>query len=283
MEMLCPECMGPLVTRDGKTATCTLHGGEFRILYMRGLVVTSPPAPTSVSETTTGTRLEPAAEQVNNPYRAPAELTQTCVRHPGVTTGVNCAACDAGICQTCSFPQPDGSQLCPDCVGKARVVPPSWREVPEGVMCTRHPEVQAERYCKSCRKAVCATCDFALPGGVHVCPDCATKPNRALSSKRKTLIGWAYVLAIWCTVWLGLLVGGAFAEVVTDAESAEAFGLFLSLVLFIPSLIGVALAFSALDRRLANPPVVWVAVIWNGLALTVYVLLNIIGLMIMAA
>ena len=43
MELLCPECLGPLVTRDGRTATCTLHGGEYRILFLRGQLV-APPA-----------------------------------------------------------------------------------------------------------------------------------------------------------------------------------------------------------------------------------------------
>ena len=88
--------------------------------------------------------------------------------------------------------------------------------VPQGVRCARHPDVQAVQYCKSCRVAVCGTCDFALPGGVHVCPDCATKTSEGLSEKRKKPLGWAYGLAVLGT--LGTIVfflaaaGGAFDD-----------------------------------------------------------------------
>jgi hypothetical protein len=35
MEMLCPQCLSPLVSADGVTATCPAHGGSYQILFAR--------------------------------------------------------------------------------------------------------------------------------------------------------------------------------------------------------------------------------------------------------
>lgn len=280
MEMLCPECLGPLVTTDGRTARCTLHGGAYRIMFQRGQI-TLPPlteAPLVVSVAAPKTVIQPPPGTADNPYRSPVHEVQVCTRHPNVETEMNCVRCGAAICMTCGFPQADGTQVCPDCVSKVRISPSTVRLVPEGVMCSRHPQVQAERYCQSCRAPVCPTCDFALPGGVHLCPNCATKTSHGLSSSRKSLVGWSIALAIWCTLGLVVLLSGALAEAVAEPGGQEAVGIALSIFVYIPSLVGTALSLSALDRRLSNPAVVWVSIVWNVLVLAVLLLLTVVGI-----
>ncbi len=291
--MLCPECMGPMVTRDGKTATCTLHGGEYRILFLRGQpmlprpsippVVTTPAPvvsqPVASSAPVPGGQKLVEGQQAENPYRAPDGLLEKCVRHPQTTTQQHCAVCEAPICMVCAFPQSDGTQLCPDCVVQARQPMPVVSEVPEGVMCSRHPAVQAVVYCASCRQPTCATCDFALPGGVHVCPDCVTRTDQRLSSGRKTLLGWAYALAVWCTLGLILLFSGALADMANDPAGEEALGVVLWIFVFLPALIGTALSLAGFDRRLRNPPAMWVAMIWNLVIVAILVLLTVVGLL----
>ncbi|HLG16300.1 MAG TPA: hypothetical protein VJH03_17605 [Blastocatellia bacterium] len=51
----------------------------------------------------------------------------------------------------------------------------------------------------------------------------------------------------------------------------------LGLLIFAPSIAGTAMAVSAFDRRLVNPPAIWVATIWNGVVLAALILLSIIG------
>jgi hypothetical protein len=115
---------------------------------------------------------------------------------------------------------------------------------------------------------------------VHVCPDCATKTDRGLSEKRKKSLGWAYGLAVLSTLGMvGFFVAVTVAaEEVAEPGAEQAIGMFFSLFVFIPSLVGTALATSALDRRLSNPATIWVAIIWNALILAVFLLLSVVGL-----
>lgn len=107
MEMFCPECMGVLVTSDGKWANCTLHGGRYKILFSR-----SDYQPPKVVEATSS-NLPEATESSG----LDKTLQQTmCTQHPNLLANYTCKRCDAPICQTCDFPQADGSHLCPDCV-----------------------------------------------------------------------------------------------------------------------------------------------------------------------
>ncbi len=334
MEFLCPDCMGPLKTSDGKIAFCTLHGGRYEILFSRW----QAPPPQSIPQ------------------------AGMCARHPAVAAIGACGRCAAPICGTCGFPQADGSQWCPDCAtGKtpapsapaagasprpgAEEAPPAvtvsasvagsmaekadpelqeisllgagneWTAeavagarqelaargvasptelqepapvaatpafvsdlpaVGEGVMCTRHPEVQAVETCDACQSAICATCDFAFPGGAHLCPGCATAPADEMGSKRKTYLRWSYALAVWCTLGMAFLFFGSMAAT-TPAEE-EAMGAAFAFLVFIPSIIGTALGVAAIDRRLNNPASVWVAAIWNGVFLAGFLLLSVLGL-----
>lgn len=124
---------------------------------------------------------------------------------------------------------------------------------------------------------MCSTCTFDLPGGIKLCPTCATATPK-LSPKRKKLLIASYVLAVWCTIMMAGLFGGIFSGFVTDKESQELFGLLLMVLLPLPSLIGVALAVSSMDRRLPNTIAMWIATAWNGIILTGFILLIIAGI-----
>jgi hypothetical protein len=259
--------MGPMVTMDGQSARCTLHGGEFRVLLSR--FETSPP---------------PEAVPRDSGFAYTLTAGSVCVQHPNVAAVYACSLCGTPICATCAFSEADGRQLCPQCVGRLATAKPAERtrvgyapSVPDGARCVQHPHLQAVHQCKACGAFMCATCDFALPGGIHVCPACAASPQTSLSPRRKKLLIGSYVLAVWTTIAGGLLLSGIFAEVAETKEGEAILGLIFSLTMLVPSIIGTSLGFSAKDRRLPNPPAVWVAVIWNLLLLGGFVLLCIIG------
>jgi hypothetical protein len=146
-----------------------------------------------------------------------------------------------------------------------------------GVKCLRHPEVMAVLFCSICGAPVCATCDFSLPGDIHACPDCVSRPSETLSSKRRKSLVWSYALAVLSSIGLVLMLlisilGSGHGEI-----PAEALGMMFSILVLIPSIIGTALGISCFERRLKNPLAVWGAVVWNGLMLGIYILMAIIG------
>jgi hypothetical protein len=55
-------------------------------------------------------------------------------------------------------------------------------------------------------------------------------------------------------------------------------GMALMLLVLLPAIIGMGLGFSAVDRRLVNPPVLWIATIWNILIVGGFLLLCLIGI-----
>lgn len=283
----CPDCGKRYhVARKsaGKRARCSC-GAEFTIPAAK-------PAPRAVAEAAVRS---PAASVAERQTTAPTH----CVQHPDVPAAYACACCHALICRTCDFPQPDGSHLCSTCVsGKAEL--PTWQaagpapwasaggvaENPyaspftavqplRNVWCQQHPEVAAVARCKTCSAPVCGTCDFRFPGGLHLCPTCATNPSRSLSKTRKTMVVWSMLLAGWVTLFLVLLLSGALAEVVMEEAGATLMG---SLIM-IPGLIGLALACGSLEKRAGNPPIVWVTVVWNGILMAVWIILCILGMM----
>jgi hypothetical protein len=278
MELLCPECMGVLETQDGQSARCTIHGGEFRILFSRWQPPPPPPPPVEA---------DPSQQSEEIVLEPPAGAE--CVQHPEVPAVYLCKLCCRPICDTCAFAV-DGGQVCPDCFvrqSKLRVArqppiidadpPPVPVMVPEGARCVQHPHLQATQQCKSCGAFMCATCDFALPGGIHVCPACAAAPKTDLSPRRKKLVAGSFALAVWSTIGLAILFSGALANTVRSKEDEQALGLALMLLVMLPAIIGMTLGFSAVDRRLTNPAILWVAAIWNTVLLGGFLLLCIIG------
>jgi hypothetical protein len=126
---------------------------------------------------------------------------------------------------------------------------------------------------------MCETCDFVFPGNLHLCPSCAAAPKTKLSSRRKGLLIGAYALATFATLGLALVLGGVFEEMASTKSGEAALGYIFSLMVLVPSLIGMALGFSAIDRRFSNPMSIWVATIWNVVLALGFVILCIIGTM----
>ena len=243
----------------GKSVTCKKCGSAFKIELLEGDI---------------------EASMSNN--RAMQSTAIMCNHHPTIAAICSCSQCGGGICGTCDFPQADGTHLCPDCVTKPKQVAPpplhySEPEVEVGTMCAIHPQVQATQICKACGLPICNTCDFEFPGNIHVCPNCASKPEQPLSGSRKTRLVWGYVLAVFST--LALVFFLFMAPQAETEEALEAIGIAMSVFILIPSIIGTSLSVSARDRRLTNPFSILIAILWNGIILGIFVLLNIIGIL----
>lgn len=112
-----------------------------------------------------------------------------------------------------------------------------------------------------------------------MCPACAAAPrSESLSSGRRKLLVGAYILAALATAILGLTLSGVFAELASSkGPEQQVTDTLLGALMFGPAVGGVACSLSAYDRRLHNPPAVWIAVGWNGLLLAVLLLLAVIG------
>lgn len=147
------------------------------------------------------------------------------------------------------------------------------------VRCVQHPHIHATGQCKSCGAFICDTCAFDLPGGIKLCPTCATSPKTTLSPKRKKALVSSFVLAAWCTIVMVATMAGLFKQLITDKDAEQAFGMLLFIIVLIPSIIGTALGVSSMERRMNNTMAMWIATIWNGIFLVGFVLLIIIGLM----
>jgi hypothetical protein len=260
MAITCPECLSMMPADEGVCVVCPACKTEFTVLFRR-------------------------APKVAPAVAAPAVAAGDCCQHPGVAATATCMACGAAVCQTCAFPAIEpGRAYCPACASvrpNLVSVAGGWKPVlgpstaPLRMNCQRHPQVQAIHVCASCGAAVCATCDFEL-SGVHLCPKCATAPPEQMSPKRRKLVWAAMAIAIWCTLAMVLMCGGA-AFLVTDESSAGIVGLVAGVLVGIPSIVGGALGLACLDRRLGNPPIVWVAAIWNGVLMSLWLLTVVIG------
>jgi hypothetical protein len=204
-----------------------------------------------------------------------------CVNHPGKAAKYTCSICNALICETCAFAKTDGTWVCPECAATKRgaAAPKNLIRRPlvrPGVMCFKHPGVQAVRRCRVCKKPVCATCDFSFPGGVHVCPDCIENAQtRGLSSKRKRNLVISMAMGI-CSI-LGFIFALIFASTAKTSSDVEAVGAVMLIFVMIPSLIGTIVGVATLEKRLGNPWPLWLAVITNTSILGLMILLTIIG------
>jgi hypothetical protein len=263
-ELLCPECMGTLELLEGGTARCTIHGGEYKVLFHRG----------------------PQPPPAGNVPPVLAAAPGMCVNHTNLRAAFTCNRCGKAICQICAFPQDDDTWLCPLCatMSSNSLETPAHGGVSAVTLavqdrkCHLHPNVAAVQICKSCGVAMCATCDFALPGNLHLCPRCATTQRTGLSPKRKVYLVASFVLAAWCTAVMAALLAGAFQNMAESKESETAFGMLLMVILLIPAIIGTALGVSSMDRRLPNSIAMWIATIWNGIILGGFLLLMIVGM-----
>jgi len=126
---------------------------------------------------------------------------------------------------------------------------------------------------------MCDTCKFELPGGIQICPSCATTPRTTLSPKRKKMLIGSYALAAWCTLVMGALFAGVFQAMGKDKAAEQALGILLMFILLGPAIVGVALGVGVMDRRLPNTMAMWIATVWNGLILGGFILLMIVGIL----
>ena len=131
---------------------------------------------------------------------------------------------------------------------------PSWT-------CVQHVMVPALVRCALCQAPVCGTCVFEYAGGVSLCPVCIATPARRLNRGRWKLLIGSYALAGYSTIGLFVFV---VLSVSTKIEEPLASVLFVFLG-FSPALAGMAMAAGSYEKRLFNPPAVWISIVWNGL------------------
>ncbi len=283
MELVCPECLGTLIPKDAATVRCRTHGGEYKILFNR-LRRPAPPPPFLAAEPVAPAFSAPS----EYPAAAPAGTANVCQRHPGTPATFICRTCGKPVCGTCAFREPGGTARCPDCAASgmtASLNASAWGAMAEpppmlaNRKCSRHPNSAAIQQCKLCGAYMCATCDFALPGDVHICPTCAAKPRGELSPRRKKLVYFAMALAAWSTLGMAALFGGVFAHMARRKEDQEALGMVLIVFVLAPAIAGLGMAVSARDRRLANPMSITIAIIWNAILAASFLLLSLVGIM----
>ncbi len=250
MELICPDCRAELTVVDPHSATCPGHDGRYQILFDRELGAAQP-----------GTA---AAAPGVEPAAGLAEIEED----PNIK---HCATCDA--------PNPLTAERCGACGDRFTLLNLSARRPAPSrlnITCAQHPEVQAVTRCRICSKGVCATCDFLLPGNVHVCPSCLeTGPSDEISPRRRNLMIGAFVIASYCTVMLFLLLSRTLHRMFGNSEGAN---MLIGNAILWPSIIGVGVAFSAVDRRLRNSMGIRAAVIWNGVNAGIFLLLMVIGM-----
>ena len=145
-------------------------------------------------------------------------------------------------------------------------------------MCAFHSEVAAVAVCVNCGAGICTTCDFAIAGGIHVCPNCATRPSEGLDRGRRIKVILAYIMAGIATLgMIFLFFGSAFGLFINISE--DALGVLFSVVGFWPGLIGLILAGMSYEKRRHNPGYLIGAIVWNSIILAFFIFLNIVGLM----
>lgn len=158
-------------------------------------------------------------------------------------------------------------------------MPPPLSSGPaEAPRCIQHPNVVASAKCSRCGAFVCDTCKFDVPGGA-LCPTCAVSPLAVMTPARKKKVIISFVLAVWCTAVLVALRLGVFRPILVDPDSKQLLGTLLLLILVAPSAAGLAVGMSGMERRVPNGPAIWVPVIWNGIVLTGFLLLCVVGLL----
>ena len=271
MDLICPECRSPLQMASARIAVCPQHGGRYDVLFDRYALPAPAPAVTE----------------------AAAQDETACAVHPRQKAVGDCAACRKPICALCSFDL-NRERYCSDCAAEQATIQnrqmesgglitlgltsaPSGgfrrRDVP-APNCADHPDNPSVAYCRLCAKPICATCDFALPGGVHLCPSCVenSQSSDEISPKRKKLSYIGLGLAVWSTIMLVLMFSGAFNEMLTDDEGGQAADVILTNITLWPLLIGTGLSMSAIDRKLKSTGLMKVAVWWNGILAGIFLL-----------
>lgn len=140
-----------------------------------------------------------------------------------------------------------------------------------GVPCRDHPEMVAVRRCDRCQEPMCETCDFVFPGGLHACPACVANPSSPVSPERNRTAVLGLAIGIGTLVVFGLAVSAAMEQ------DGEALSGMLSILSFIGGVTGVAVSYSALDRRAGNNGLVLGSAITTSIVLGLLLLTVAIG------
>jgi hypothetical protein len=249
MELICPDCRADLVIADPQNATCAGHDGRYQILFDRAAAPVGLPAGAAAANV------------------ASSGASVDAFDDPNIKT---CAACDA--------PNPITAQKCGSCGSAFTLLQLTGRPAQrtENLTCAQHGDVPAVGRCRICRRGVCATCDFLLPGNLHVCPACLEKePSTEISPKRRNLMIGAIIVAVYCTLMFAFLMTGTIHRAFGNNEFTN---MLAGNAILIPAIIGTVMAFSTFDRRLSNSSGIWVAVVWNSINLGIFLLLMLIGL-----
>jgi ribosomal protein L40E len=308
MELICPHCAS-LLQVQGSVASCPMHGGQYEVLFDRHAesLKRVPPAPprgdaacahhaTQASVVDCEACDKPlcvvcACERnetffcvdcaVNADHARPAAQALTPQPAPlPADAPANIFSASANPvekqCPECGALAPIGAEKCPACATSfllTRLTAPVPRaRIPQGKMCTQHPDSNAVALCRGCNNGVCSTCDFLLPGGLHFCPACIDRAgDEEISPKRRKLAIAAICCAVWSTLLYPFAVSGALYRTLGSPTDAESFGCALLLILYAPSVIGTALAASAYDKRFRNTALISTARIWNLVLLAVLI------------
>lgn len=142
--------------------------------------------------------------------------------------------------------------------------------------CGFHPEVPASIDCSVCHAHICPTCDFAFPNNIHLCPKCVQKSPGELNPRisKNTRIAWG--TAIGSTIALVSLP--ITATFIGDSEEANAvLGFAMFFLSFVPAIVGCAMGIGVMPRKSKKPAGLVVAVTWNAIVLSSFILLCVVG------
>ena len=271
MDLICPDCRSVLQMANAHMAVCAQHGGRFEVLFDRYAL--------------------PATATAENAAALPEDAT--CAVHAHQKAVGDCAACHKHICALCSF-ELNRQRYCSDCAANEAgrqnrdmatggLVTLNLTSAPSGgwrradappAPCAVHPDNVSVAACRLCTKPVCATCDFAMPGGVHLCPSCVenSQASPEVNPKRRKLSYIAIALASWSTLMLVLMFAGAFNSLFADEATGKGADVIITNITMWPLLIGTGLAMSAMDRKLKSTAIMKVAVWWNGILAGLFLL-----------
>lgn len=202
-----------------------------------------------------------------------SQTEERCSVHPDKVAAYTCS-CGANLCETCALFRQDGSACCYTCSAKGPTDDPILNEKVKDRKCINHTEVQATAICRKCQVFLCHTCAFQFPGGLTLCPDCATNDEVTLSRKRKKDLIMATIFG-FCNVCLFIFMIIGLPQM--DPGEIQSASVLLGYGIMIFSITGTVFSLKTMDKRLGNPVIVWVVAGMNVCMLIGFIMLTILG------
>lgn len=200
-----------------------------------------------------------------------------------------CPDCKASLTVT----DDENARCSPECAGTFKILfsrKPLIPDMPEketdtpgadpevaGKKCSNHPAVNAWTSCNRCHVPVCKTCAFTIREGYNLCPACASTGDQSMSPKRRKNMILSFVFAGISTLFF-VVFWIAMAAAQTEA-GAEGAATIIGMIILITGVVGMGYGFSAIDKRLHNPPLLWIVTVWNIILVGIYILLCVIGIL----